>query len=269
MNRLRDFLHQHPHRLRVTHVVSSNDVTQKHLLINALHILSRHAIAKRLGKAPVNIKRLKGRRNRTLARRRVHGCLVILFSGDIEKLIESIRCHIPRQVAATKRRLDLRAQHLCIASRYVCSTTRIDQTACEFFPTIDVLDLVKKEKALLVAQLTLDHENVVEVRQSELGESLVLEIDVDDPAPINTPRDQVLNKTIEERRLSSTAQTGYDIVGLGIKEISTMDDICVANNLMLVEDDAFQNLPIHHSPIRLLYSTNYIIIRLLYSTDIQ
>ena len=130
------------------------------------------------------------------------------------------------------------------------------------------MDLVKKEKALLVAQLTLDHENVVEVRQSELGESLVLEIDVDDPAPINTPRDQVLNKTIEERRLSSTAQTGYDIVGLGIKEISTMDDICVANNLMLVEDDAFQNLPIHHSPIHLLYSTDYKIIRLIYSTDI-
>ena len=115
----------------------------------------------------------------------------------------------------------------------------------------------------------MDHENVVEVRQSELGESLVLEIDVDDPAPINTPRDQVLNKTIEERRLSSTAQTGYDVVGLGIKEISTMDDVCVANNLMLVEDDAFQNLPIHHSPISLLYSTDYIIIRLLYSTDIQ
>ena len=46
-----------------------------------------------------------------------------------------------------------------------------------------------------------------------------------------------------------------------------MDDICVANNLMLVEDDAFQNLPIHHSPISLLYSTDYMIIRLLYSTD--
>ena len=116
---------------------------------------------------------------------------------------------------------------------------RIGHAAGEFFPTGDVLHLIQKEIALFIAELDLHRQQVVEVRNGELGKALVLKVDVDDLFPIHTGRHQIQHNFIQQRGLARTAQTYQHIIAVFFKLIIARHDLKITDKFMLVVDDGF------------------------------
>ena len=131
---------------------------------------------------------------------------------------------MPGKKAAAQRGFYLSAQHFGVTARDVDMLFRIGHAAGEFFPTGDVLHLIQKEIALFIAEFALHRQNVVEVRNGELGKALVLKIDIDDLFPAHTGRHQIQHNFIQQRGFSRAAQTHQHIVSVFHKFVLIVDD---------------------------------------------
>ena len=141
--------------------------------------------------------------------------------------------------ATAQRGFYFAAQHFGVAARDVNMLFRVGHTAGKFLPAVDILHLVQEEVALFVAEFALHRQNVVEVRDGEFGQSLVLKVDIDDLVPVHAARHQIQHDFIQQRGFARAAQTYQHIVAVFLKFVVARHDLKIADPLVLVIDDGF------------------------------
>lgn len=107
------------------------------------------------------------------------------LANRIEILVEPVRTYMLDEVASAQRRGNLMAQHGRVASCDKSTLAGVCQATGELLPTIDILNLIKEEEALVAGQFLLHEQDVVEILSTEFRESLILEVDIDDALPCN------------------------------------------------------------------------------------
>ena len=236
---LRYFFYQDFYRIIVADAVPRDDVAQKHLLVYAGNILPFCLVQQRFRQAAV-LQILRAGGADLPVRFGAQQCrFVVGYPAGGQVLTEGIGRNMPGKKASAQRGFYLSAQHFGVAARDVDMLFCISHAAGKLLPAVNVLHLIQKEIAFFVAHLALHRQNVVEVRDGELRQALVLKIDIDDLLPVHTGRHQIQHDFIQQRGFARAAQTHQHIVSVFLKFVVARHDLEIADKFVLIIDDRF------------------------------